>query len=304
MSRDWPVTATTSSVTGVKLDLAVPEAIELPAVAKVLAGWQYDGLPVQLHPGDLGWAWQVGAQVLAARLRTWSRKGRIVSLGLLDGPRLIRMAIDPNSADDNLLASQMLADIEDPTRGVLPEGTVAVEARFGPAFRSRLVSEGWTAGEPWRPLSRDLTTPVPDCGVRVEVVGPGLANARAALQNASFGSSRFTEEHWLTASRGPLFADARDLLAYDEQDRPVAMATVWSAGVGRPGVLEPMGVHPDHRGHGYGRAITVAAAAALRGLGASTATVCAESSNVGAVQTYASAGFQVLPEVTDFRRAR
>jgi ribosomal protein S18 acetylase RimI-like enzyme len=64
-----------------------------------------------------------------------------------------------------------------------------------------------------------------------------------------------------------------------------------------------MGVHREHRGHGYGTAITVAAAVALRVLGSSSAIVCAKSSNVGAVATYTSAGFQRLPEVRDLRRS-
>jgi ribosomal protein S18 acetylase RimI-like enzyme len=60
-----------------------------------------------------------------------------------------------------------------------------------------------------------------------------------------------------------------------------------------------MGVHREHRGHGYGKAITVAAAAALQELGSSSAIVCTPSFNVGAVATYKSAGFQQLPEVRD-----
>jgi len=102
---------------------------------------------------------------------------------------------------------------------------------------------------------------------------------------------------------GSPYADARCLLAYDDQDDAVAAVTVWSAGPGRPGLLEPMGVHRDHRGHGYGRAITVAAAAALRELGSSSAIVNTPSSNVGAVATYASAGFRKLPENRDVYRA-
>ncbi|RYJ30432.1 acetyltransferase [Streptomyces sp. L-9-10] len=74
---------------------------------------------------------------------------------------------------------------------------------------------------------------------------------------------------------------------------------MWSAGPGRPGLLEPMGVHREHRRHGYGRAITVAAAAALQELGSSSAIVCTPSSNPGAVATYKSAGFQQRPEVRD-----
>ena len=82
-------------------------------------------------------------------------------------------------------------------------------------------------------------------------------------------------------------------------DTAVAAVTVWSAGPGKPGLLEPMGVHRDHRGHGYGRAITVAAAAALQKLGSSSATVCTRVSNVGGVATYEAAGFTRLPERRD-----
>jgi len=80
-------------------------------------------------------------------------------------------------------------------------------------------------------------------------------------------------------------ADARCLVAYDDQGNAVAVAavTVWWAGPGKPGLLEPMGVHREHRGHGYGKAITVAAAAALQELDSSSAIVCTPSANVGAV---------------------
>ena len=62
-----------------------------------------------------------------------------------------------------------------------------------------------------------------------------------------------------------------------------------------------MGVHREDRGHGYGKAITLAPAAALRELGSSRATVCTPSSNAAAVATYASAGFELLPEIRDRR---
>ena len=95
------------------------------------------------------------------------------------------------------------------------------------------------------------------------------------------------------------YADAACLLARDRDGNAVAAVTVWSAGVGRPGLLEPMAVHPDHRGRGYGRAITLAAASRLRAMGASSALVCTSSGNAGAVATYVSAGFTPLAEVHD-----
>jgi len=98
------------------------------------------------------------------------------------------------------------------------------------------------------------------------------------------------------------YADARCLLAYDDRGNAVAEVTVWSAGPGKPGLLEPMGVHAEHRGRGYGKAICVAAAAALQGLGSSSAIVCTPSANAGAVATYESAGFTPLPQRRDRSR--
>ncbi|WP_408652342.1 GNAT family N-acetyltransferase [Jatrophihabitans sp.] len=66
---------------------------------------------------------------------------------------------------------------------------------------------------------------------------------------------------------GITYRQARCPVGYDDEGVAVAAATVWSAGPGRPGLLEPVGVHQDHRGGGYGRSITLAAAAALRDMG-------------------------------------
>jgi hypothetical protein len=40
----------------------------------------------------------------------------------------------------------------------------------------------------------------------------------------------------------------------------------------------------------------------LQEMGSSSATVCTPSGNVRGVATYVSAGFQRLPDATDFRR--
>jgi ribosomal protein S18 acetylase RimI-like enzyme len=258
---------------------------------------------MQLHPGDLGWHWRFGAETTAAAVRTWSRDGQILAVGLLDSPKLLRLAIAPDAEHDEELAQQMVADVTQPERGVLPQGSVYIEARFGALFQGLLFDDGWGADEPWTPLSRDLTEPVEDCGVRIEVIGPEQAHVRAAVQRAAFDRSTFTDERWRAMAAGSPYADACCLVGYDDQGNAAAAATVWSAGPGRPGLLEPMGVHREHRGRGYGRAITVAAAAAHRELGSSSAIVCTESSNVGAVATYRSAGFRQLPEVRDLQRS-
>lgn len=266
-----------------------------------LASWQRDGLPVQLHPGDLGWQWRFGADVLADSLRVWSRDEEAVAIGFVDHD-VVRMALAPSVDQHDDVARALVRDLEDPSTGVLSAGGATVEARFGQAFRSLLDAHGWLPDEPWTPLHRDLARPVQGCSLRVETVGPAHVAERVAVQGAAFEGSTFTVGRWHTMTTGIAYQQARCLVGYDDRGVAVAAVTVWSAGPGRPGLLEPMGVHRDHRGCGHGRSITLAAAAALRDLGSSSAIVATPASNEGAVATYAAAGFAAAADVTDFRR--
>jgi GNAT superfamily N-acetyltransferase len=286
------------------VDLTTPDPDALDAILSDLASWQQDGLPVQLHPGDLGWHWRFGAAALAKALRVWTVKKTVVAIGFLDETSLIRMGVAPSADQDEKLAQALVRDLEDPTRGVLTGDKVVVEARFGVALRSLLHQRGWVDDDPWTPLVRDLQEPVEVPDLRVETVGHDGVADRVAVQRAAFDRSTFAAELWTVMSRSPAYRHARCLVGYDGRDNAVAAATVWSAGAGRPGLLEPMGVHRDHRGNGYGTAITLAAASALRDLGSSSATVATPTSNGGAVATYASAGFRGIPAVTDFAFTR
>ncbi|MFD6091536.1 hypothetical protein ACFWGN_05395 [Oerskovia sp. NPDC060338] len=127
------------------ITLSTPNTPALDEMITALAGWQQEDQSVQLHPGDLGWAWQIGASALAGRVRTWAVNGRPVAVGYLDGGTLLRLAIAPDAESDQELASRMADDVADPARGVLPGGPVAVEARLGGVFRSRLLAQ---AGRP------------------------------------------------------------------------------------------------------------------------------------------------------------
>jgi ribosomal protein S18 acetylase RimI-like enzyme len=287
---------------GMAITLGKPGIDDLSVAWLALREWQHDGAPFQLHPGDLGWFWRFGPEATAEAVRTWSRDGEIVAVGLLDGADLLRVTMAPDARRDEELAAHLVADMADPGRRVLPRGKVYVEAPRDALVQELLAQAGWETDEPWTPLRRDLAEPVEDPGLRIEVIGPQRAPVRAAVHRAAFGSARVTDERWHAMADGLPYTDARCLVAYDVRGNAVAAVTVWSAGRGRPGLLEPMGVHPDHRGHGYGKAITVAAAAALQDLGSSSAVVCTPSSNIGAVAAYESGGFGRLPEVRDRRR--
>jgi GNAT superfamily N-acetyltransferase len=282
--------------------LGRPQPHDLADVLAVLRDWQHEGAPMQLHPGDLGWYQRFGADEAAASVRTWARDGRTLAVGLLDGPDLLRLTTAPDARRDRDLATRMADDITDPARGVLPAGEANVEAPVDSVLQDVLPEHGWLTGEPWTPLRRDLADPVEDPGVRIETAGSDLAPERTAVHRAAFDNSTFTDERWRAMASGPAYTDARCLVAYDGSGTAVAAVTVWSAGPGRPGLLEPMGVHRDHRRLGHGRAITLAAAAALRTLGASSALVCTPTGNPGAVAAYESAGFSARPEVRDLVR--
>ncbi|MFF1510391.1 GNAT family N-acetyltransferase [Streptomyces sp. NPDC058326] len=284
------------------IEMGRPGVDGLSGAVSALREWQYEGAPPHLHPGDLGWFWRSGAKATAAAVRTWSRGGRILAVGLLDGPDLLRLTTAPEVRRDEELARRLLEDATDPGRGVLPAGRVNIESPADALIQDLLAGDGWQADEPWTPLRRDLTEPVSDPGTRIEAVGAEGAHVYAAVHRAAFDGSRFTHERWRAMAAGSPYADARCLVAYDDRGDAVAAVTVWSAGPGRPGLLEPMGVHGEHRRHGYGKAISLAAAAALRELGSSTALVCTPSSNLGAVATYISAGFRPRPEVRDHYR--
>jgi GNAT superfamily N-acetyltransferase len=294
----------------VSIVLVTPDVAGLREAAGTLREWQVDRTPMQLHPGDVGFHWRDGPESTAAAVRVWSCAERIVAVGLLDAPQLLRMAIAPELQADEGLIDRLLLDIDEPGRGVLDAGGAVVEARCGPLLTHALVDRGWRYDEPWSPLHRDLTSPVPACGLRIETIGPGGADVWAGVHWSAFrGTTMSDDDHrtvrdrWLAMAASAPYAEARCLTAYDGHDNAVAVAGVWSAGRGRPGLVEPVGVHHDHRRHGHGRAVTLAAAAALREMGSSSAIVCTPSSNSGAVATYASAGFERFPEARDLRRS-
>lgn len=284
--------------------LSTPPPDRLGALLTDLASWQQEGQSVQLHPGDLGWHWRFGSAALAASLRVWTVDGTTVAIGFVDTANLVRMAVAPSADADEDLAAALADDLEDPARGVVPARPIIVETRAGTALRARLRVAGWADDAPWTPLVRDLGDPVEQPALRVEVVGQGRVQDRVAVQRAAFERSTFTTDLWQEMSRTPAYAAARCLVGYDDDDNAVAAVTVWSAGPGRPGLLEPMGVHRDHRGHGHGTAICLAAAASLRAAGASSALVATPAVNAAGVATYAAAGFRRLEDVPDFAYPR
>ena len=273
------------------MELRAATVEELPVIGEVLARWQPPGGPVtQLHPGDLGWFQRFGAEQAAGAVRVWGEADDPAAVGLFDEPDYLRLALAPDRFDEAELARQIVGDVP----GLLPAGRVYVDCAEGTAVHERLRAGGWQPDQPWVPLIRDLAEPAEDPKIEVELVTERTAAERVAVQRSSFDGSTFTLERWQAMAAGAPYRDARCLIARDASGEAVAAVTVWSAGAGRPGIIEPLGVRRDRRGAGHGRAITVAAIGALRELGSSAAVVHTPSFNTGAVATYSTAGMTPL----------
>jgi GNAT superfamily N-acetyltransferase len=271
---------------------------DLPEVLQALSSWQVDGAPVQLHPGDLGWAYRLGTGAVADAVRIWRSGDTLTAVGFLDGPGLMRMGIAPGCDGDDELAARIVDDLS--SEG----GPHTVEARAGTALRTALDGRGWTAGEAWTPLHRSgpTTAPPPTCSI--EIVDATTAPEWLEVVRSAFGTPAPPPERWALLADSPMITDGlgRLLLGRDHAGDAVAAIGVWSAGPGRPGLIEPMGVAATHRGRGHGRAITLAGVAELAALGASGAVIATPTDNTAAVTTYVAAGFTAGEPVTDFRR--
>ncbi len=114
----------------------------------------------------------------------------------------------------------------------------------------------------------------------------------------------------------PWFDPVGFLMAHDAEDRLVGFH--WTkvhdhdhshSGDQAPGhVHDPLGevyvvgVDPDHRGRGLGRALTVAGLAHLRQRGLPTALLYVDADNAGAISLYRALGFAAWDSDTLFRR--
>lgn len=215
--------------------LSTPTADGAREAMAALREWQHDEAPMQLHPGDIGWNYRFGTAETHAVLRTWSRDGHILAVAMQDSPTLVRMSVAPDAFHDEDLARRLVQDFSLPERGVLPEGTVSVEAPQGLLLHDLLTQEGWDVDDPWTPLFRDLAEPVEDPGVRIEEIGLEHAQDFADVLRSAFNSTRPTREYRHRMSAAPFHADARCLGIYDDQGNPGAVVTVWSAGPGNRG---------------------------------------------------------------------
>lgn len=148
--------------------------------------------------------------------------------------------------------------------------------------------------------------PEPVPGIRLRhVAGEADLLPRAAVSYATFESQLPFDgycQRYLNFMSSPVYKASLDVVAEDANGSFVAFCICWLDAVNRLGHFEPVGVHPDHRRRGLGKAILREGMQRMRSDGMLTAMVCADSENLAALRLYESVGFECVDRLFTFER--
>ena len=148
-----------------------------------------------------------------------------------------------------------------------------------------------------RRLEQRISNPPLQPGYYVRrLAGESEAPLRAAASHAAFESNmpmpRYLERY-LAFMRSPVYRPEMDLVAIAPDGRVAAFCIAWLDFTNRVGLFEPVGVHPDFRRMGLGRAVLAEGLRRMMAYGMQSAIVCAEADNAAAQRLYQATGFQV-----------
>jgi len=149
---------------------------------------------------------------------------------------------------------------------------------------------------PWQPIVQERHSQVQWRAFRDDLDGR-LFSCLSNLQ----GCRRLLRD---TVDHGQFSADATWLVVFCPEPEWPAVDCAMIQGLARPGAtgaIQNVGVIPEHRGFGIGRAVLLQALHGFRNLGIRRATLEVTSANQSAVNLYLSMGFEVTRVL--YRRA-
>ena len=151
----------------------------------------------------------------------------------------------------------------------------------------------------------DLEDPVVPSGYVLKTMREyGNYEARVDIHRIVWHPSRVTNESYANVRSTWPYRDDLDCVIEGPDGSLVAYTLAWCDDETGLGEFEPVGVHPDHRRLGLGRAVNLFALHRLREAGARTALVgCVEDEkNPGPKALYRSVGFRELNRNQIFKR--
>jgi GNAT superfamily N-acetyltransferase len=267
-----------------------------------------------LHPGTVSWSASPHHGSLADwRAAVWHDAfGLPVAAAWLAGPsRATILATSAHPHRDKLLQHAatwaadhgdraLTSDVLDTDRAVVAawkrEGLRASEdAVFWRRDTHGLVAIGDPAPPPGH-LVRPVATTVVDRDARVEL--------HVAAWSTSDHPSGFDATSYARLRRSPSYRPELDIVVEGPRGRLLASALVWWDQETKVGLVEPVGVRPDARGHGLGRVAVLGALWALRAEGGGEAVVWprGDAAYDGPARLFAACGFTAGPRTVTMRR--
>ncbi len=279
-----------------------------PLVA-ALAAWEpFGGHVAGLHAGDVGWHLRLPDDHVEGRLHGWWRDDRLVAVALVDGV-IARPRLAPDCLGDREVCEAVAGLVD-----AMPGDEAWTDAAPGSLLRTLLVARGWDLDrDVWVSLHLsfsagwdELAPGVLRAAAAVEGVAPTASDQdvhdRVSVQPLAFTHSTPAVDGWHRMAAGTGFDPALDLLARDSDGRPVAAATAWSSGRDKCGILEPVGTHREHRDHGHGRRVVLAAIDALHRAGASGVALSTPGRNQPGIAMFRSCGLRPVESLQALTR--
>jgi len=127
------------------------------------------------------------------------------------------------------------------------------------------------------------------------------ADEIGALHAAAFGS------RWNPGEYGALmgtfgYRAELEWLVVAPDGSLAGFTETWHDPISGRGLFEPVGVHPDHRGRGVGRALMAMGLAHMAEAGLHTGTVCFEGHNAASRALYLGSGFKIAHEMAGYAK--
>jgi ribosomal protein S18 acetylase RimI-like enzyme len=305
-------------------DLADLRAIQ----AAITAAWLTHRPLVGVTAGDVAW-WYVSGPPdtdWTQRIRLWERDDGLVAWGWFAGPATLDLFVCPGIAvaERRRTVAELAGWLEDratwwdatgphdpPTSPATDLTAYALDHDL--AMAADLAAAGFEpAATPemsmnHRHLPTAMVEPepvIPPGYVLRHVDGERELEARVDVHRAAFAPSRMTVEKYRRLVALDDYAFERDLVIAAPDGTFAAFTLVWWDPVARVGEFEPVGVHPDHRRLGLGRAVNLAGLRLLRELGAVDAIVFSAIANAASEALYRSDGFERISTFRAWRRPR
>jgi len=273
------------------------------------------------HVADLPWRLSSWAFDYPDNVGLWvDADGQMLAWAVMQTPFwTIDYACHP-AADKNL-HRQLLAWADDRARQILgtpsgrPRWYVNVFAdqagrirdleQAGFASQSNVGEDSWSMVL----MRRSGETPVADYALPAGVVirplaGESEVGAYVDLQRAVFETESMTVDWRSRTLQQPQYVPDLDLVAVAPDGGLAAFCICWLDRETDPvsGQVEPLGVHPDWRKSGLGRAILSEGLRRLQSHGASQISVETDSFRGPALELYESAGFGVIRDILVYRK--